>query len=397
MASAVLTIDERSKRKDNTYPVIIRLTCNRKTTAMAMGISIPRDMWVKGKIGMEVKKTYPNASLINADLLRSMNKVQSCILQLEQNGKIETMNVTELKKYILDSSREKKEEENHKVIFAEYYRNALDLMDNERTREIYTETLKKVVEYGGVDLTFEEMNVPWIKAFDKWLKKDCPSLNTRSLHLRNIRKIFNDALDDELISVYPFRKYKIESKKMSDTMPLTIEQMRAIRDYQAKCESIEIAKDVFMATFYLIGINSSDLYELKKGSRCVYKRNKTGKRYDIGLQPELLELIEKYKDDERMFSFYKRYRSTHAFNANVNFNLKVIGKVIGEPGLKLYHARHTHATIARKLLHISKEDVAEMLGHGSFDVTDIYARYDTRQIDENNRKVIDCLNQVENK
>ncbi|WP_303224131.1 site-specific integrase [Butyricimonas faecihominis] len=395
MASAKLFLDTRHERQDHTYPIIIRLSCNRRTTAIPMNISIPKEMWVKGKFNMEVKKSFPHAALINADLLRSISKVNDCILQLKRTGKLDSMTVKELKEYIINSSKGTREDSGKKestgTNFVNYFREVMNLIDNDRTRELYSETLKKVVKYSGEDLTFEEINVHWLKMFNNYLKSSCPSVNARSIHLRNIRKVFNSALDDDLVSVYPFRKYKIESKKESDTMPLSIDQMIAIRDYKSTSKTMEMARDIFMITFYLIGINSSDLYNLKKGERCTYTRNKTGKKYDIGLQPEALEMIEKYKDDNMMFNFHKIYGDAHSMNSRVNQNLKKIGKEIGEPSLKLYHARHTHATLARKILHVSKEDVAQMLGHGSFDVTDVYARYDSEQIDKNNRMVLDLL------
>jgi integrase len=395
MASAKLFLDTRRERKDHTYPIIIRLSCNRRTTAIPMNISIPKEMWVNGKRGMEVKKNYPNATLINADLLRSISKVEDCLLQLKMKGKLDSMNVVELKEYIINFTKDKPEDDQEEkekgTNFANYYRTAMCQMDNSRTREIYDETLKKVIDFAGEGLTFEEINVPWLKEFDNHIKKDCPAVNSRSIHLRNIRAIFNSAIDDELITAYPFRKYKIKSKKESDTEPLSVKQIIAIRDFKTSSKPQEIARDAFMATFYLIGINSSDLYNLKKGNRCVYKRNKTGKKYDIDLQPEVLELIKKYKDSKRMFSFYKIYDSSHSFNANVNHSLKIIGNAIGEPKLKLYHARHSHATIARKILHINKEDIAAMLGHGSMDVTEIYARYDSTLIDKHNRMVLDVV------
>lgn len=395
MASAKLFLDTRRERQDHTYPIIIRLSCNRRTTAIPMNISIPKEMWVQGKFGMEVKKSFPHAALINADLLRSISIVNDCILQLERTGEIESMTVIELKEYIISSSKGTRdkviEKESTGTNFVNYFREVMNLIDNNRTRELYLETLKKIIKYSGEDLTFEEMNVHWLKMFNNYLKNGCPSVNARSIHLRNIRKVFNSAIDDELVSVYPFRKYKIESKKESDTMPLSVDQMIAIRDYKTTSKTIEMSRDIFMITFYLIGINSSDLYNLKKGKRCTYTRNKTGKKYDIGLQPEVLEMIEKYKDDKMMFNFHEIYGDAHSMNSRVNQNLKKIGKEIGEPSLKLYHARHTHATLARKILHVSKEDVAQMLGHGSFDVTDVYARYDSEQIDKNNRMVLDLL------
>ena len=63
----------------------------------------------------------------------------------------------------------------------------------------------------------------------------------------------------------------------------------------------------------------------------------------------------------------------------------------------LYIARHSWATIAYSL-DVPKETISEALGHeiGSR-VTSIYIAFDRRKVDEANRKVIDYLNQYEQK
>ena len=61
------------------------------------------------------------------------------------------------------------------------------------------------------------------------------------------------------------------------------------------------------------------------------------------------------------------------------------------PGLSIYWARHTWATIASEL-DIPKETIAKALGHGGSSVTDIYIDFDMRKVDEANRKVIDYVN-----
>lgn len=60
------------------------------------------------------------------------------------------------------------------------------------------------------------------------------------------------------------------------------------------------------------------------------------------------------------------------------------------PGLSIYWARHTWATIASEL-DIPKETIAAALGHGGNTVTDIYIDFDQRKIDEANRKVLDWV------
>lgn len=258
---------------------------------------------------------------------------------------------------------------------------------------LFAVTLKKLREFHAYSsLSFDEINYQFVKRFEQWLTKQGCAINTRSIELRNLRTIINHAIDDEITTNYPFRKFKIKSKMESDTEPLSIEQIRKIRDFKTDSTSIQIARDMFMISFYLIGINISDLYALKhpKKGRIIYIRNKTKKKYSILVTPELQELIDKYGDKTRLFNFYLKYKDTRNFTIAANKHLKKIGEEIGEPKLITYHARHTWATLAAGL-DIPKETISQGMGHSIKTVTDIYIKFDMRKIDEANRKVIDCL------
>lgn len=78
-----------------------------------------------------------------------------------------------------------------------------------------------------------------------------------------------------------------------------------------------------------------------------------------------LETIDKYKDSERLFSFYQRNSSHAQFNRAVNEHLKVIGKALNIDDLTFYAARHSWATIARNDCGIPMEDIAICLNHKS--------------------------------
>ncbi len=150
-------------------------------------------------------------------------------------------------------------------------------------------------------------------------------INTRSIDFRNLRHVINSAIDDELTTSYPFRKFKITSDTNSKTIPLSIKQLKLIKDYKTEKQHLQIARDTFLASFYLIGINISDLYELKEISndgRIYYNRNKTHKSYSILAQRELIKLVQKYQNSERLFNFYERYSNRNTFKGQIQKYLK---------------------------------------------------------------------------
>jgi site-specific recombinase XerD len=165
---------------------------------------------------------------------------------------------------------------------------------------------------------------------------------------------------------------------------------------------------MFLLMFFLIGINTKDLYFLKKPDskgRINYIRAKTSRKYSIKLEPEALEIIKKYDGGKSLINMSARYKSNLDWQKYMNIELKEIGKAITvelqktdkkasfPENISTNWARHSWATIARNDCRIDKDDVALCLGHEDTDnrVTDIYINYDYRIIDESNRKVLDVL------
>lgn len=216
--------------------------------------------------------------------------------------------------------------------------------------------------------------------------------------------MFNYAIDYDVTTAYPFRRFKIrpeETRKRS----LTVDELRRLFDYPVE-EYAEIYRDMFKLIFLLIGINTVDLHGLKavtKDGRIEYKRAKTGKLYSINVEPEAMEIIEKYRGNTGLLSIADRWSDSRNFRHQCNKALQRIGQVerTGRGGKKIidaefeglttYWARHSWATIAYEL-GISKDIIAQALGHSDgHDTTNIYIREDMRKVDEANRRVLDWV------
>lgn len=238
-----------------------------------------------------------------------------------------------------------------------------------------------------------------------------PIIYYKSIHLRNIRTAYNLAIRNDIAKydTYPFRKYKIKKEKTAKRS-LSIDQLCEICDMPL-LEHQERYRDLFMLSFYLIGINAVDLLHLTaeniQGGRLVYKRRKTGRNYCLKLEKEAISLIEKYRGERYLLNFLDK-ASYQSMISRINKNLKELGEttIVNSRGKKIksteyrflstYFARHTWATIAA-YLDIPKETIAAALGHGGNDVTDIYINFDQTKVDKANRRVIDYLNSAREK
>ena len=246
--------------------------------------------------------------------------------------------------------------------------------------------------------------------------KRVPSTRSTSLYLMSIRRLFKEAVkqynkpDQGLIRIKntPFAYFQIPKQQATRKRAITAELIRKIEQlsYQTVYKGIHhtnrfnLAKDCFILSFCMIGINSVDLFNATEydGNTLTYYRTKTrDRRMDkakmIVTVPKILHpLFEKYKDTtgKRIFNFYQNYVNEKAFNKAINKGLKEIGSILKIEDLEYYAARHSWATIALNKVGVSKYVVHEALNHidESMRVTDIYIERDFSNENKANAKVV---------
>ncbi|PAW95061.1 hypothetical protein CKK33_16795 [Mucilaginibacter sp. MD40] len=216
----------------------------------------------------------------------------------------------------------------------------------------------------------------------------------------NIKEFYNDE-DDELIVVkhYPFKKYKLPQVQPKEKPKLTVEQVIAIRDFKAEPGSrMELARDLFMLSFYLCGMNAVDMYKLQpadeSNTRIGYNRSKTASRrrdqayISIFIPEEARPLYAKYAG-----TLQKRYATHSGLDHALAFGIKQIGAELGHKDPEFYDARHAFGDFARNRCRFSMDDVGLAMNHKdqSNRVTDIYVSKNWDIIDEVQTEVIRVL------
>lgn len=291
-----------------------------------------------------------------------------------------------------------------------YFEEFMETKTNESTRGIYETTRKRLVMYDEKAL-IDDIDRRWLDGFLAHEIMRGRKMNGIAIDFRNMRAVFNWAIDNEETKNYPFRKFTIKTERQK-FLYLSIEEMREYRDIEVE-DFMEKYRDMFLLGFYLIGINLSDLLELPanaiKHGRIVYRRKKTGRLYDIKVEPEALEIINKYHGTKHLVRFLDDGTKLSSFKRRLGDYIKRIGKVelvknrrgaLIKKQLKPLHddivwytARRSWATIAASL-DIPKEVIGKALGHSEWDstTTDLYINFDNRKIDGANRKVINALN-----
>lgn len=398
MASTSLYLDTRYKRDDGRFPVKLKISFKgNKGFLIPLSVHVSADQWAHREV-----VRHSNREKINAYLRDRQNAVNNAIYDLEISGRIGSMSLPAIKGYVegvLSGG-------GAAYPFTDHFEKMMDSRVKPATREIYRQTLIKVRAYDDRELAFTDITFEWLKGFERFLSGAGLSINTVNIHMRNVRAVFNDAINEDRapINHYPFRKFKIKSEQTRHRA-LTIDQLCRLRTFD--CEESQVQyRDIFMLIFYLGGINIGDLCGLKEinNGYIEYRRAKTGRLYKIKVEPEALEIIERYRGRDYLLNILDRYQDYRGYLQRLNRNLSEIGTVevlpgrggkkkkTGEfPGLSTYWARHSWATVAASL-DIPKETIAAVLGHGGRTVTDIYIAFDQKKIDRAIRQVIDYVN-----
>ncbi len=276
------------------------------------------------------------------------------------------------------------------------------------TRRNY-ERLARTIEHYDNCCTLDDVDKRWVRAYIKNEEKKGRKPNGIATDIQILKAVYRVAMDNELTEKFPLHGVTVK-KEQTKKRCLGVEQLRAFRDFPLHGKKA-MYRDCFMLGFYLIGINISDLLFLPKSAlkngRITYKRNKTGRLYDIKVEPEAMEIINRHKSKkgDRLLSFLEEGDATitNTFANNLTRNMRTIGPserhgrhtVVCpiEDEITSYWNRHTWATIAAEI-DIPMEIIGRSLGHSIWDrqVTSIYIKFDTKKIDEANRAVIDYVN-----
>lgn len=387
------------RRKDGTFLIKIRMTHRRRTLRKPSGI-------------------YATAAQLNRDrtrirdaaLLDAVNRVTDRLRMAAANVEgAAFMDAEALWSRIAEAMEDRR---GFRLDFFAFADTVIGCMER-GTAAVYRAAVSAFSRHlGRATLDVNEIDRAMAVAFKDWIEeRHGRGCRSASLYLSCLRTIHSRARDryndpDTGLVRIPREPFKGIVPKTPTTQhrALTLEQLKAVISCLPKTKRGRLGRDVFALSFYLIGINTSDLYSLKRdGIRdgvLTYNRRKTDSRRDDGalmkvrVEPEAAALLDQYKGRSALLRFADMYADFPYFNKAVNEGLREVRRLTGIEGLTSYHARHTWATLARNECGVPFDTVAEALNHSrgvSERVTDIYIRRDWSRVWDANRLVLDLL------
>lgn len=255
------------------------------------------------------------------------------------------------------------------------------------------------------DILLDEIDSDTTTAYEAYLRNNGVSPNSSSFYMRNLRAVYNRAVEKNLTAQrFPFKHvYTGVEKTAKRAVPLKV--IRQIREMDLSMNSaLDFARDMFLFSFYTRGMSFVDMAYLQKknlnGGILSYRRRKTGQQLFIKWEKCMQEIADKYntahsnyllpiirpaaKADEQRQYIYMGH--------NVNRSLKAVGERLGLPlPLTMYVARHAWASIARSK-NVPLSVISEGMGHDSETTTRIYlASLDNMAVDKANSLILKSL------
>ena len=275
------------------------------------------------------------------------------------------------------------------------------------------ESLKKYDKNLGKK-AFQDITSSYIQGYIKHCSDQGNSNNTIGIRLREIRRFYNIAIRDKVVSpdLYPFssgkedgkaRIPKVEQNKTDQYLPL--DSLKIMANTPSENPILERTRHLFLFSYYCRGINWKDMALLTKGNfykatvtdtttkksqqvtMMQYKRSKTRGEFDIQVNQNIQRELDWFKENTPLFNDYvlpivaidvtpERF-DEYIMQIRKRFNrsLKALAKELGLPesqqNISIYSARHSFAmTLQDKGK--SVEIISQALGHQSVETTKHY-------------------------
>lgn len=361
MSTSTNIILRKKPNKSGQFPIMIRITKNRKTSYISTGTYIDLKDWdAKNR---KVKRSYSNSTQLNNFLLKKLSEVNSKIMTLESREENVTLNKikTTIKKPFGDNT--------FNSLSAKYIN---ELIVDEKFSRLNADEprIKNFISFAGTnELYFQDIDENFLKRFIAYLKTERNN-SERSVmnNLIIIRTLFNRAIREGHVDqkFYPFGRGKIKIKfPESKKIGLSIEDVKKIEGLENLTYQENHARNVWLFSFYNAGMRVGDVLNIKWSdivdNRIMYKMSKNSKNLSIEIKDKVKNILEQYKKDKQsntdfIFPEFKKANINHKEDllrkkktANKKFNKylsRIANKAEIDKKITMHISRHTFGNIS---------------------------------------------------
>ena len=331
-------------------------------------------------------KIASNINRLNNGIQEKVKKVYDTVSRLEQEGKIDSLSMPVLKEEI------KGKKSNDEDFFSLINQIIQELKKAGKfgNAKIYASLKNKIENFQGKkSLPLKQINYAFLKRLETEHFASGSGAGGLSVYLRTLRALYNRAIKLGIIQEQynPFKDYTIKNG-VPNRSSLNNEQLELLKTSDIKEPHLAKARDLYMASFYLRGMNWMDMALLKADNivgdydRVTYIRAKTkNKLFSIKITPPLSEILIRYstpEDQNYIFPILSKKNTKDQVHETMtnkhkrqNVYLKRIAVDLGLPHFTIYTARHTYANILKRSGAPSNV-IQDSLGHTTEAMTQAY-------------------------
>lgn len=388
MATTSLILDTRILHKAGTYSLKLRVTHKRHQKYFPLGIKLSKEEW----------------ALINQPNPRRINKERKLLINSKEQKAIKIIEGLDFFTFETFRALFYNEPQNSSDAIGLLKQYIKELKNENRlsTAESYQSSLSGFNKYlkkkNRTELLFSDINVRFLNAYEKWMLNKGRSISTVGIHMRNLRTIYNLAIEKGLAKQenYPFtkRRYQIPTTK-NIKKALSSKEIISIINYNPKSRQESKARDIWLFSYLANGMNMKDISFLKYKNltkeSIIFFRAKTLRSSKSNLKPIIVPILPELKEIINRWGVRKRSNDTYIFGIlnqvnseleikrNVNQFTKTTNKYLKRIGEELnlsiklttYVARHSFATVLMRS-GTSSEFIQQALGHKNIETTENY-------------------------
>lgn len=396
----VLYTSKSNRTKKGDFPICLCVNKSRRRKYIHLNLHSTPQKWNADACRfIKDKRTNPNHVKDNAYLSDQEAKAHKIIADFDRDGKDWTLNQFE------DAFHNKAKHGK----FQEYIQHHISNLrhtGHDGNANCYERTLHLMQLFDPKikSRVFSEIDIKYVNAFDLYLQKRNCTGNTRKFYLKTLRAILNKAIQEgeASLNTYPFGKNGFQVAKLTEETSkryLPAAYMEKIKRNPSSVATNELARRLFLFSYYCGGMSFIDMAQLKKGNLVklekgnyiVYRRQKTAhaknsKLMQVAVRPEIQELLDWFASERPLVEDYllpivsvAGHRNgtlyTHIRNRASKYGryLKSLAQEFGFEGFNLtsYVSRHTMAMTLQNN-GIAREKISQIMGHNDLETTNTY-------------------------
>lgn len=382
------------QKSNGTFPLVLRVTYNTKVIYFPLGHTLSEKDW--NEKNQEVKpssKITSNVTRLNNQIRTNVSAIYHQLVSLQESGELDQLGLKEAKAKITGKTNPKNDD-----VFA-FLSSEIDALREARktgNASVYKNLEGKLRNFhGSRSLPFMKVDYAFLKRLEVDHLANGGEEGGLSVYMRTLRAAFNKAINSGIISteIYPFSRYKIKNPKKKTPKALNEENFSMFRSIDlAEFPHLERTRDLYMASFYMRGMNWMDMAYLTVANitggegeeRITYIRRKTKQPFNMKVVEPLKLIFQKYINFEQgqnevfLLPILQGVEDSSKYEMTIrnkrlraNKYLKAIAEKAEIPTFSIYSARHTYATFGKRK-GVPTIVIQQQMGHATETMTQTY-------------------------